>query len=190
MNVAAAPVGMAKITSSTAGSALGQSSGWQDSAPQEEAFASLTAQQARQWRQSHPQLSLRRVFVMQALAGIVAAAAAGLLTGRPLAAWSAAYGSLAGLLPAALAARRMARWAAPGFSPGAALAGLLLWEGVKVSLTLGMLIAAPKILGAPNWPALLIGLALTIKVYWVGLALARSKKSTQGQAQRVKTDGC
>ena len=71
----------------------------------------------------------------------------------------------------------------------AALAGFLWWEAVKVILAVGMLIAAPKILGAPNWPALLIGLVLTIKVYWVGLLLAQSMRSRQGQA-RVKTNGC
>lgn len=183
MSVAAAPVGMAKNTSSTASSTPRQSSGWQDSAPQEEAFASLTAQQARQWRQSHPQLSIRRVLVMQALTGVAVAAVAGLLTGRPLAAWSAVYGALAGVLPAALAAKGMARWAAPGFPPGAALAGFVLWEVVKVILTVGLLMAAPKILGAPVWPALLIGLALTMMMYWVALVLTQPIKSGQGQAQ-------
>jgi len=181
---------MAKITSRTARTTPRQSPGWQDSAAQEEAFAPLTAQQAHQWRQSHPQLSVWRVLIMQALTGLVVAAAAWLLTGRPQAAWSAAYGALVGVLPFALAAKGMARWAAPGFPPSAALAGFLLWEAVKLVLAVGMLMAAPKILVAPNWPALLIGLVLTLKVYWVGLWLAQSMKSRQGQVQRVKTNGC
>ncbi|MCL1961213.1 MAG: ATP synthase subunit I [Desulfovibrionaceae bacterium] len=168
-----------------------QSSGWQDTAAaDEDAFTPLTAQQARQWRERHPQLPLSRVLLAQAATGFVAAALAWAVTGSPQAAWSALYGALVGVLPAALAAKAMARWAAPGFPPGAALAGFFLWEAVKVILAVGMLIAAPKILGAPNWPALLIGLVLTIKVYWVGLALAQSMRSRQGQVQRVKTDGC
>ena len=82
----------------------------------------------------------------------------------------------------AVAAKGTRRWAAPGFPPGAALAGLLLWEGVKLALTVGMLMAAPRFLGALSWPALLIGLVLTIKMYWVGLLWARPKKSAHGQA--------
>ena len=180
---------MARITSKAARTALRQSTGWQDAAADDEAFTPLTAQQAREWRERHPQLPLSRALLMQALTGVAVVAVAWALAG-PQAAWSAAYGALVGVLPAALAAKRMARWTAPGFPPGAALAGFLLWEAVKVILAVGMLIAAPKILGAPNWPALLIGLVLTIKVYWVGLVLIQSMRSRQGQAQRVKTDGC
>jgi ATP synthase protein I len=170
--VTAASGAMARITSQAARPASRQSPGWQDTASDEEEVATpLTAEQARQWRARHPRLPLTRVLLMQAVTGSVAMAMAWLLTGRLAVAWSAGYGALAGVLPAALAAKGMARWAAPGFPPGAALAGFLLWEAVKLILAVGMLMAAPKILGAPNWPALLIGLALTIKVYWVGLVL-------------------
>lgn len=167
-----------------------QAPGWQDTAGEEEESTPLTAEQARQWRASHPQLRVTRVLAMQVVTGIVVVALTWAWTGRPLVAWSAAYGALVGVLPAALAARGTARWAAPGFPPAAALAGLMWWEAVKLVLTGGMLMAAPKILGAPSWPALLIGLVLTIKVYWVGLLLAQSMRSRQGQAQRVKTNGC
>jgi ATP synthase protein I len=189
--VTAASGGMTKITSQAARPALRQSPGWPDTAGDDEAASiPLTAEQARQWRARHPQLPLACVLLMQAATGAAVAALAWLLTGRLEAALSAGYGALAGVLPAAVAAKRMARWAAPGFPPGAALAGFVLWEAVKVILTVGMLMAAPKILGAPSWPALLIGLALTIKVYWVGLWLAESRKSRQGRAQEVKTNGC
>jgi ATP synthase protein I len=177
---------MTKITSQTTRSPAG----WQDTAAEEEAHTPLTAEQARQWRERHPQMPVSRALAMQVVTGMVVVAVAWWLTGRAQVALSAAYGVLVGVLPAALAARGMARWAAPGFPPGAALAGFLLWEAVKVILAVGMLIAAPKILGVPNWPALLIGLVLTIKVYWVGLLLAQSMRSRQGQAQRVKTNGC
>lgn len=179
-----------KIASTTARPTPRQSPGWQDTAGDEEAFTPLTADQARQWRASHPQLPVGRVLVMQVIIGIVVVAVAWALTGKALVAWSAAYGALVGVLPAALAAKGTARWAAPGFPPGAALAGFLLWEAVKLILAVGMLMAAPKILGVPSWPALLIGLVLTIKVYWVGLLLAQSMRSRQGQAQRAKTNGC
>jgi ATP synthase protein I len=182
---------MTRITSPAVRSAPRSAPGWPDTASDaEDEVTPLTAEQARQWRSRQPQLPLSRALLMQAATGVVVMALAWLLTGSSRAAWSAGYGALAGVLPAALAAKGTARWAAPGFPPGAALAGFLLWEAVKVILAVGMLMAAPKILGAPNWPALLIGLALTIKVYWVGLWLAESMKSKPGQARRVKTNGC
>lgn len=181
---------MTSITSNTARSTHRQSDGWQDTAGEEEAVVPLTADQAREWRRRHPQLRIARVLAVQALIGAGVALLAWALTGRALAAWSAVYGALVAVLPAALAAGRTARWAAPGFPPGAALAGLLLWEAVKVILAVGMLMAAPKILGAPDWPALLISLVLTIKAYWVGLLLIQSKRSRNGQARKARTNGC
>ncbi len=173
---------MRKITPQSAPGASGRTTAWADTEVGEDLPTPLSAEQARQWRAQHPQVPLARALVVQALTGVVVAAAAWWLTGRTAVAWSAAYGALAGVIPAAVAARGMRRWAAPGFPPAAALAGVLLWEGVKLVLTVGMLMAAPRFLGALSWPALLIGLVLTIKMYWVGLLWARPKKSTHGQA--------
>jgi ATP synthase protein I len=184
MTGAAASGGMTKITSPTARPAPRQSPGWQDTANDEEVPTPLTAQQAREWRVRHPQLAVSRVLLMQAVTGVIVVALAWLLSGRLEVAWSAGYGALVVVVPGALAAKGMARWAASGFPPGAALAGFVLWEAVKVSLAVGMLMAAPKILGAPSWPALLIGLVLTLKVYWVGLLLGQSMKSRQEQARK------
>ncbi|HMN22727.1 MAG TPA: ATP synthase subunit I [Ottowia sp.] len=181
---------MTPITSNTARSPHRQSPGWQDTAGDAEAFVPLTAEQARQWRNQHPQLRVARVLAVQALIGAGVALLAWALTGEARVAWSAVYGALVGVLPTALAARRAARWAAPGFPPGAALAGLLMWEAVKVILAVGMLMAAPKILGVPSWPALLVSLVLTIKAYWIGLLLIQSKRSRNGQARKVTTNGC
>lgn len=154
---------------------------WPDSRLDVDEPTPLTAEQARQWRRQHPQLPVARALLMQALTGLVVVGLAWLLTRRAGVAWSAAYGALTGVLPAAVAARGAVRWARPGFPPAAALAGLLLWEGVKLGLTMGMLLAAPRFLGAPSWPALLVGLALTIKMYWLGLLWGRSKKSEPGR---------
>ena len=173
---------MKKITPQSAPGASGRTATWADSEGGEDLPAPLSAEQARRWRTQHPQVSVGRALVMQVLTGTLVAALAWLLTDRAQVAWSAAYGALTGVIPAAVAAKGTRRWAAPGFPPGAALAGLLLWEGVKLALTVGMLLAAPRILGALSWPALLIGLVLTIKMYWVGLLWARPKKSTHGQA--------
>ncbi|MBU3739762.1 MAG: ATP synthase subunit I, partial [Rhodoferax sp.] len=60
-------------------------------------------------------------------------------------------------------------------SPGAAVAGFFVWELVKIGATLGMLFAAPQLVPDLVWPALLVGLIVTMKVYWVAL-LVRPKK--------------
>jgi len=151
-------------------------------------FQPLTPEEARRWRSQHPQLPVTRALMWQMLVGGVVAVLAWLFTQRAIVGWSAAYGALAGVLPAAVAAWGATRWARPGFPAGVALAGLLLWEGVKLVLTVGMLWVAPRFLGVPSWPALLVGLVLTIKMYWIGLLWARPVKS--GQMRREHTDGC
>jgi ATP synthase protein I len=49
---------------------------------------------------------------------------------------------------------------------------------VKIGLTLAMLVAAPKLVLGLSWPAMLVGLVVTMKVYWVAL-LVRPKKITK-----------
>lgn len=102
---------------------------------------------------------------MQVVVGVLVALLAWLWSGKPSVAWSAAYGALAVVLPAALFARgltgRLSR-----LSPTTAALGFLVWEMVKLALTLAMLIAAPRLVAALSWPALLVGLVLTLKVYW------------------------
>ena len=58
---------------------------------------------------------------------------------------------------------------------GSAVAGFLLWEMVKIALTVAMLFAASRVVQDVSWPALLLGLVVTMKMYWLGLR-ARSKK--------------
>jgi len=171
---------MAKISSAKAPVAPNPAAHRAAGEVQEEPFVALTADQARAWRERHPERPVARALAMQLAVGALVALVAWGVSGRAQVAGSAAYGALAGVLPAALAAWRSARWAVPGFPPGMALAGLLLWEGVKIVLTVGMLMAAPRFLGVPDWPALLIGLALTIKMYWVGLLTIQTK----GPAER------
>jgi ATP synthase protein I len=42
---------------------------------------------------------------------------------------------------------------------------------VKVALTLAMLFSAPWIVKNLSWPALMVGLVLTMKVHWLALAI-------------------
>ena len=61
---------------------------------------------------------------------------------------------------------------------GTAAVGFLLWEMVKIALTVAMLAMAPRLVAGLSWPALLVGLVLAMKVYWVALAFARRPKTT------------
>lgn len=124
-----------------------------------------TAEQARAWRERNPSLSPWKVVGMQVVVGASVVLLAWLWSGKPSVTWSAAYGALAVVLPAALFARgltgRLSR-----LNPATAAMGFLVWEMVKLALTLAMLIAAPRLVAALSWPALLVGLVLTLKVYW------------------------
>lgn len=54
---------------------------------QDSDFKPLTADEARQWREVNPEVSVWRVIAAQALMGVLVALAAWALTGRQSAAW-------------------------------------------------------------------------------------------------------
>jgi ATP synthase protein I len=58
---------------------------------------------------------------------------------------------------------------------GTATAGFFLWEMVKIALTLAMLFAAPQVMAKLeqdlSWPAMLVGLVVVMKVYWMALLM-------------------
>jgi ATP synthase protein I len=129
----------------------------------------LTAEEARRLREQHPPVSPWWVVAGQAVVGLVTALAAWALTGRQSVGWSAGYGALAVVIPAAVFARGLTgRFAS--LNAGSAAVGFLMWEMVKIALTLAMLVAAPRLVAGLSWPALLIGLVLAMKVYWLALA--------------------
>ena len=136
----------------------------------------LSAEEARRVREQNPQVSPWWVVAGQAGVGLVAALAAWALTGRQSVGWSVAYGALAVVIPAAVFARGLTG----GFSSlnaGAAAVGFLLWEMVKIALTIVLMMMAPRWVAGLSWPALLIGLVLAMKVYWVALAFAPRPKT-------------
>lgn len=133
-------------------------------------FKPLSAEEARRWRERQPVWSMRRVLAWQAVAGAGCAMLAGLL-GGVFAAWSAAYGAVALWVPAVLFARGVRRQS--GVLRGSdALAGLMVWELVKVVLTVLLLAVAPRVVPQLNWLALLAGFVVTMKVYGLALWLA------------------
>jgi len=139
---------------------------------------SLSADEARRLRELNPPVSPWRVVAGQAVMGLVVALAAWALTGRQNVAWSAAYGALAVVIPAAVFARGLTgRFSS--VNAGTAAVGFLLWEMVKLALTFAMMVAAPKLVAGLSWPALLVGLVLAMKVYWLALAFKPRPKTNE-----------
>jgi ATP synthase protein I len=144
----------------------------QDQDNEQEAFEPLTAQQAAELRKRQPLLSVWRVVGVQALLGLLVAWLVWLVSGRMSAVYSAGYGALAVIIPAALFARGLTSRVASA-NVGAAVFGFFLWEMVKIGLTVAMLLAAPRLVIDLSWPAMLVGLVVTMKVYWVALGFRK-----------------
>ena len=132
-------------------------------------FRLLTAEEAQKLRLQQPLLSIWRVVLAQVVVGLAVAALTWLFTGRVSAAWSAAYGASAVVVPAALFARGLTSKTS-SINSGTAVFAFLLWEMVKIGLTVAMLYAATWLVKDLSWPAMLVGLVVTMKVYWVVFA--------------------
>lgn len=137
-------------------------------------FKPLSAQEAQQLREAHPEPSPWWVIVAQVAAGLVVAGIAWVWTGRPVAGASALYGALAVAIPAALFVRGLVRGTKAGSQTGAPAAAMLrfaVWEMTKLVLTVAFLAAAPWVVGGLNWLALLAGVVAAMKMYWVALVV-------------------
>lgn len=130
----------------------------------------LSAEQVALLRQRQPLLSVWRVLGVQVVVGLLSAGLAWWFTGREAVAYSVFYGAFAVVLPAALFARGLTSRVS-SVNAGAAVFGFFLWEMVKIGLTVAMLIAAPHWVSGLSWPAMLAGLVVTMKVYWVALGM-------------------
>ena len=142
---------------------------------EEPPFKPLNAEQARRLREQSPPLSPWWVVAGQAAVGLAVALAAWAVTGRQNVGWSAGYGALAVVIPAAIFARGLTgRFAS--LNAVTAAFGFMVWEMVKIAASVALLVAAPRLVPALSWPALLVGLVLTMKVYWVALAYVPRKR--------------
>ena len=150
---------------------------------QESDFKPLSREQAQQWRASQPVLSLWRLVLVQWLVGLAACAVAGLLWQRASVAWSVLYGAAAVAAPSALMAYGLTSSALSRLWSGqanAAFAGFLLWEGIKILMAVVMLAAAPWVVPDLNWPGLLVGLVLVLKVFWFGFLIQARRSNANG----------
>jgi ATP synthase protein I len=132
-------------------------------------FVPLTADQARALREKNPSLSPWWVVAAQLAVGVLLTLMAWLVTGSQTVALSAACGALAVVVPAALFARGVTGQFA-SVNAGSAVLSFFVWEMVKIFVTVGIMFAAYRLVTGLSWPAMLIGLVLTMKVYWLALA--------------------
>ncbi len=135
----------------------------------------LSRAEAQKLREANPSTSPWVVLAGQLAAGFLVACAAWLLTGKQSIGWSALYGALAVVIPGALFARGLASKLSL-INPGAAVAGFFLWEAVKIAASVGMLVAAPQLVAELDWLAMLIGLMVTLNMYWVALLMRPKRK--------------
>jgi ATP synthase protein I len=136
----------------------------------------LTREEAAALRAQEPPVSPWRVVAAQAVVGGVLALLGGAAFGEGVA-WSLLYGAATVVVPGALLARGMtSRFSS--MAPGVSAVSFMLWEMVKIAASVLMLWLAPKLVQHLIWPALLVGLVLCMKVYWVALLWRGRRKAT------------
>lgn len=147
----------------------------EDSVQSTQSSVPLSRDQAQHLMQLFPSVSVWWVIAAQLAAGFLAACVAWAWSGKGSVAGSVFYGCLAVVVPGALFARGLTSQFS---SINAAMAsfGFFVWEAVKIGVSVFMLAAAPNVVADLNWLALLTGLIVTLKVYWVALLVRRKRK--------------
>lgn len=135
-------------------------------------FTPLTAAEAKALREKHPSISPWWVVAGQMVVGVLVALITWGVTGSQTVGLSAACGALAVIIPAALFARGVTGKFASA-NAGSAVMSFFLWELVKILVTVGILLAAQRLVIGLSWPAMLVGLVVTMKVYWIALGFKR-----------------
>jgi ATP synthase protein I len=118
------------------------------------------------------------VVAAQAAVGCTVALAAWLWTGDRLVLASSLYGAAVVVVPGALMARGMSSRLS-SVSPTAGAVSFMLWEAVKIAVSVLMLMLAPSIVQPLSWPALLVGLVVCMQVYLLALLWRRPAKKQQ-----------
>ena len=147
-----------------------------DAATGDADFRPLTSEQAQRLREQEPSISIWWIVLGQLAVGILAALVALAATDKSQVAWSVLYGALAVVIPGALFARGLTSQFS-SISPVTAGFGFFVWEAVKIGVSVGMLAAAPRLVAGLDWLAMLIGLILALKVYWLALLLRHKRKT-------------
>ena len=138
----------------------------------------LTRAEADAWRARHPQVPAWWVVAAQAAVGLVVAMLAWLVTGERVVAMSALYGAAVVVVPSALMARGMSSRLS-SVSPAASAVSFMLWEAVKIAVSVLMLMLAPKIVQPLSWPAMLVSVAVGMQVVLRALLWRRPARKQQ-----------
>jgi ATP synthase protein I len=157
--------------------------GWEEDGSQEPEFKPLTREEAQRWRSLQPAMSVWQLVMVQWVVGLAAGLLGWLLTQRASVGWSVLYGAAAVAVPSALMAYGLTSSAVSRMLAGvaqAAFAGFLLWEGVKILMAVSMMWLAPQIVPELSWLGLLVGLVLTLKVYWFGFWVRSRRSNVNG----------
>lgn len=134
---------------------------------------SLTREQAQALLANNPHaVSPWWVVAVQFMVGVLVALIAGAVGARWDVFWSALYGAGAVVIPGALMARGMTS-AFTSVSPGASALGFMVWEMLKIGVSVVLLVLATRIVQPLSWPALLVGMVACMQVYWLALAWRR-----------------
>ncbi len=148
--------------------ASGDGYGFDADEPEEENFKRLTAQEVRELRERDPAVSPWWVVGLQCVAGLTVSLLAWGVSGKSSVAWSAGYGAMAVIIPAALFARGlMSQFSS--LNAATASFGFFVWEAVKLAVSIAMIAMAPRLIADLSWLALLAGLLVTLKMYWFAL---------------------
>jgi len=143
-----------------------------DSTDEKLEIRTLSKEEAAVVKASNPPLNPWRVVGWQLMAVVILGLLALVFTQKWSIVWSTVWGGLSVVIPAAVFARGMMSKTTL-LNAGTATGGFFLWELVKIALTLAMLYAAPQVMARLgqelSWPAMLVGLVVTMKVYWLAL---------------------
>ena len=152
---------------------------WQDELEaEEEDFKPLSAEEAQAWRRRNPAVSVWRIVAGQVAVGVLVSLLAWWLSGKAHVGWSAAYGALCVVVPAVVFARGVTR-RGPAAGAGAAMTRLFGWELVKLVLCVAMMAAAPRLVPGLSWLALLAGMVVVMKTYWIALLVRSGVRKTE-----------
>jgi len=132
-------------------------------------FRVLSREEAQVLSRQLKSVSPWRVVGVQVLVGVLVALVAWLISGGVSVGWSALYGAAAVVVPGVLMARGMTSQFSSQ-SPGAGALGFMVWELVKIGVSIAMLALASRVVQPVSWPALLVAMVLCMKVYWLALS--------------------
>jgi len=144
-------------------------------------FKPLTREEAQQWRQQQPHTSVWAVLGWQVVLALLAACVAAVLTRSQPVVVSLLYGAAAVVVPTGLMAWGLTKGALSRRAVGgaqASLAGFFVWEGAKLLLAIALLALAPRLVSNLSWLALVAGLVVVLKAYWLELWF-RARRSKQ-----------